>query len=97
MSSIDKKFYGVATGTYSTTRMMGQMLGMGFMVMMFNFYLGRGQITPVVYPLFLRASKMLFVFFGILCSAGMLALLLPKENRGCTETVENRPVECTSR
>jgi EmrB/QacA subfamily drug resistance transporter len=88
MSSIDKKFYGVAAGTHSTTRLVGQMIGMGFIVFMFNYYLGRAQITPALYPLFLKATKVLFALFAVICAAGLFALMLPRGNKECTKEAD---------
>lgn len=53
MSSVDKRFYGVASGTLGTMRLTGQMLSLGVAMLVFAVYLGRVQITPEYYPLFM--------------------------------------------
>jgi hypothetical protein len=43
--------------------------------MIFALYLGRVQITPQYYPLFLKSAKVLFVIFAVLCCGGIAASL----------------------
>jgi EmrB/QacA subfamily drug resistance transporter len=75
MSSVEKRFYGVASGTLGTMRLTGQMFSMGIAILIFAIYLGHTQITPEYYPLFLKSTRSAFVFFGILSSGGVLASL----------------------
>src|SRR3990172_5968818 len=44
MSSVDKRFYGVASGVLGTMRLTGQMLSMGVAMLIFSLYLGRDRI-----------------------------------------------------
>jgi len=75
MSSVEKKFYGVASGTLGTMRATGMMFSMGMVMVIFVIYIGRAQITPPYYPLFLKSLKMIFAIFTILCLAGIFASL----------------------
>ena len=75
MSSVEKRFYGVASGTLGTMRLTGQMFSMGIALLIFAIYIGHTQITPESYPLFMKSTRSAFIFFGILCSAGVLASL----------------------
>jgi MFS family permease len=75
MSSIENRFYGVASGTIGTMRMMGMVLSMGITILIFSIYIGRVRITPEYYPLFLRCTKMAFTFFTVLCVGGTFASL----------------------
>jgi MFS family permease len=75
MSSIEKRFYGVASGTLGTMRLTGQMLSMGIAMLIFAFYMGHTQITPEYFPLLLESTRSAFILFGILCSGGALASL----------------------
>ena len=52
MSSVEKRFYGVASGALGTMRVTGQMLSMGMTMLIFAIYIGRVQITPEYYSLF---------------------------------------------
>jgi MFS family permease len=75
MSSIDKKFYGVGSGILATSRMIGQSFSMGFTTLVFALYLGHVQITPSLYPVFLKSAKLLFLFFAVLCCVSIAASL----------------------
>jgi EmrB/QacA subfamily drug resistance transporter len=75
MGSVEKKFYGVASGTLGTMRAVGQVLSMGTTILIFSVLIGNVQITPDTYPHFLRSVRWAFVFFSVLCSGGILASL----------------------
>jgi len=76
MSSVEKRFYGVASGTLGTMRLIGQMLSMGIAMLIFAIYIGKVQITPEYYPLFLRSAKVAFIIFAALCFGGIFASLV---------------------
>ncbi len=75
MTSVEKKYYGIASGTLGTMRLTGQMFSMGLAVLLFAIHIGHEQITPEYYPAFLISIRTGFVFFGILCSFGIIASL----------------------
>jgi EmrB/QacA subfamily drug resistance transporter len=75
MSSVETKFYGVASGTVGTMRLIGQMLSMGISMLLIALYVGRVEITPEYYPLFLKSAKVAFVIFAALCFGGVFASL----------------------
>jgi len=75
MSSVQKKSYGVAAATVGTMRLTGQMLSMGIAMLVFAVYIGRAEITPENYPLFLRSAKTAFIIFTVLCFGGIFASL----------------------
>ncbi len=75
MSSVEKRFYGVASGTIATMRHVGQMMSMIIATTMFAIYIGGTQITPEYYPLFLRSTQSAFIIFAALCFAGIFASL----------------------
>ncbi len=75
MGAVDKKFFGVASGMLSTMRTLGQMLSISIPTLLFALYIGRVQISPEYYPMFLRAAKTAFVVFSCLCFAGIFASL----------------------
>jgi EmrB/QacA subfamily drug resistance transporter len=81
MSSVDKNYYGVASGTLATMRLVGQMLSVGIVMLMFALFIGQVQITPANYPLFLVSSKMAFIVFTVLCFAGIFASLARGKSR----------------
>ena len=75
MSSVEKRFYGVSSATLGTMRLTGQMLSMGIVMLIFATYIGRVQITPEYYPLFLTSVKVAFIIFATLCFGGIFASL----------------------
>jgi len=71
MSSVEKRYYGVASGSVATMRLLGQMLSLGTVTLVFALVIGRVQITPVLHPVFLASVHYaLFIFFG-LCLCGI--------------------------
>jgi MFS family permease len=75
MSSVDKRFYGVASATLGTMRLIGQTFSLGIAVLIFALYIGRARITPEYYPLFLTSMKLAFIIFALLCFGGIFASL----------------------
>ncbi len=75
MGSVEKRYYGVASATLGTMRLTGQVFSMGIAMMIFAIYIGRVQITPEYYPLFLKSMKSAFAIFAVLCFGGIFASL----------------------
>jgi len=75
MGSVERRFYGVAAGTVSTMRLIGQMLSMGLAMLVFAVVIGRVEITPEVYAQFLSSVRIAFIVFAALCFAGIFASL----------------------
>ncbi len=93
MSSVDKKYLGVASGTLATMRLAGGMMSMGTVMIMFGlFRIADVMITPRYHAQFLRSSKAAFTVFALSCFAGIFACLkkekkaspgaLPKDEAG---------------
>jgi hypothetical protein len=76
MSSVENRFYGVASGTLGTMRTIGMVLSMGITILIFSIYIGKVQITPEYYPVFLKCLKIAFIFFTVLCLGGTFASLI---------------------
>lgn len=75
MSSVDKKFYGVASGTMATMRVIGQTLSMGIVMFMLTLFLGKIQITPEYNGQFLESTRVTFFIFAFLSFLGVFASL----------------------
>jgi len=84
MSSVEKKSYGVASGTLGTMRATGMMFSMGMAMMIFAILIGRAQITPPFYPAFMKSMKVAFAISTGLCVAGIFASL----SRGKVRSVQ---------
>jgi len=57
MSSVQRRFYGVASGTVRTMRLTGQMFSQAIALVTSAWYLGNAQIMPENYPQFLMVMK----------------------------------------
>jgi EmrB/QacA subfamily drug resistance transporter len=75
MSSVENRFYGVASATLGTMRLTGQMLSMGIAMLILAIYVGKVQITPEYYALFLTSMKTAIAVFAALCFLGIFASL----------------------
>jgi EmrB/QacA subfamily drug resistance transporter len=75
MGSVEKKFYGVASGILGTMRATGMMFSMGVVMLLFSLYMGRVQITPSHYALFIKSMKAAFTISAVLCLAGIFTSL----------------------
>lgn len=73
MSAVEKRFYGVASGTLGTMRSIGQVLSLGIALLIFAIFIGKVQITPEYYPEFIHSSRVAFTVFAVLCFAGIFA------------------------
>jgi len=81
MSSVEKRFYGVASATLATMRQIGMMFSMGIVMLIFAIFIGRVEISPEYYPVFVRSVKIAFVIFAILCFGGIFASLARGKTR----------------
>ncbi len=86
MSSVDKRFYGVASGMLGTMRLTGQMFSMAMTLLLFALYIGRVQITPEYYPLFLTSMKTAFIISAALCFAGIFASIARGKTHGLSSS-----------
>ncbi|MDA8425163.1 MAG: MFS transporter [Treponema sp.] len=75
MGSVDRRFYGVASATLGTMRLVGQMLSMGIAMLVVSLYVGRAAMTSSSNPLFLKSMHVGFAIFAGLCVAGVFASL----------------------
>ncbi len=75
MSSVEKKYYGVASATLATMRLVGQMFSMGIAMLIFAVVIGKVKITPDKYPAFLVAMRVAFTVFALFCFVGIFASL----------------------
>ena len=76
MSSVEKRFYGIASGAVGTMRLLGQMFSMGIATLLFALIIGRAQITEAYYPAFIKCVKVAFIIFSVLCFIGIFFSLV---------------------
>jgi EmrB/QacA subfamily drug resistance transporter len=76
MSSVKRKYLGVASGTVGTARQMGMMFSMSISIVFLAVFLGREKITEATTGDFIMAQRGAFLVFGVLCVLGVLASLV---------------------
>ena len=75
MGSVKKKYFGVASATLSTMRLLGQTFGMGLILVIFAVYIGAVQFTPQNYPELLTSIQITFIISVILSVIAIFASL----------------------
>ncbi|MEN6330318.1 MAG: MFS transporter, partial [Methanobacteriaceae archaeon] len=88
MGSVERRFYGVASATVSTMRLIGQTLSIGIATLIFALLIGRVQITPAQFPALLESIHLCFIIFTVLCFVGIFASLKRDGSKG-ENKVEN--------
>jgi MFS family permease len=73
MSCIEKRQYGIASGSLGTMRLLGMTISMGISTMILSVYLGSVQITPEYFATFVKGIRAAFMIFSLLCFGGIFA------------------------
>ncbi|MGC9516770.1 MAG: MFS transporter [Methanomicrobiales archaeon] len=71
MSSVNKKYYGMASATVSNMVFTGQLLSMGVVIMVFSIQMGTAAINEANNLCFLNCMKTIFTIFTIISLIGM--------------------------
>jgi EmrB/QacA subfamily drug resistance transporter len=71
MGAVDKKYFGVAGATLSNVRSMGQIFGIGIVMLIISAILGNAQIMPSNYPELFTSIKIAFVAIAVLSAVGI--------------------------
>ncbi len=71
MSSVENRYYGTASASAGTMRVVGQILSMSMTIIVFSILIGRSEITPDKYPGFLKSMNIIFIVSAILCFIGV--------------------------
>lgn len=72
MSSVEKRFYGVASASLATSRQVGMMLSMGIVMMIISVIVGRVAITPAEHTQLLASVNISFMVFAALSVVGIV-------------------------
>jgi EmrB/QacA subfamily drug resistance transporter len=91
MSSVEKRYYGVASGMNGTVRLVGQLLSMGIAMMLFSLLIGRVEITPAYYPQFITSLHYAFILFTIFCIIGIASSLMRGKRQPAAGVHPGRP------
>lgn len=71
MGAVEKRHYGLASGTVATMRLLGQMFSMAMATIVLTLIVGRQAIVPENYDLFLRSIHTVFTLCALLCLTGV--------------------------
>ena len=71
MSSVDRRYYGIASSTIGTMRLVGQALSMAIVSFIFAANLGQAKIGPAVSTELIISTRSAFVIFAVMCVIGI--------------------------
>ncbi len=75
MSSVDSRFYGLASATLATMRLVGQSLSMGIAMLVFAVIIGDRGISSANSALLVTSARWIFGILAAACALGVLASL----------------------
>ncbi len=75
MSSVDKKYFGVASATLSNMRSVGQIFGMGIVLIIISSILGNAQIIPSNYPELISSLRFSLIAIAVLSAVGIFTAI----------------------
>jgi len=87
MSSVEKRYYGVASATLGTMRLTGQMMSMGIAILIFTLFIGNAKVTAAVRDQLQPAIRTAFIIFAATCFLGIFASVA----RGSLRRQEGEP------
>lgn len=73
MSSVERKYYGLASATMGTMRLTGQSLSMGIAIMAISIAVGNIDLSIAPHPQFIGSMRITFVICLVLCLFGIYA------------------------
>ena len=73
MSSVDKKYYGLASATMGTMRLTGQAFSMWIAIMAISIMVGNVEISPAVHSQLMSSMRITFIICLVLCLFGIYA------------------------
>lgn len=71
MGAVEKRFFGIASGTVATMRLLGQMTSMAVAMVVFALFIGHEAIAPANYGRFLHGVQVCFTISAIVCTVGI--------------------------
>lgn len=76
MSSVEKRFYGIASATVGTMRTTGMMFSMAIAALSIHVFIGDEKVTADNLSEFIMSSKIVLVIFTILCFIGIFTSMV---------------------
>lgn len=75
MSSVERRFYGVASSTLGTMRLTGQAISMAIATLIIDLYLGSAPLSPANAAPIVKSVNTAFIVFAATCFVGIFASL----------------------
>jgi len=75
MGSVEKRFYGVASSTSGTMRLIGQAVSVAIATLIIDLYVGSAQLGPATADLLQKSVNVAFIVFAVTCVGGIFASL----------------------
>ncbi len=79
LSSVNKKYFGVASATLSDVRSMGQIFGLSIVMLVISLIMGNVQIMPSNYPQLIESLRISLVAIAIFSAIGIFTSVLARE------------------
>lgn len=79
MSSVEKKYYGIASATVSTMRTTGMMFSMAIAALSIHLFVGDAEVTNNNLSEFILSSKVVLIIFTILCFIGIFSSMVGRK------------------
>jgi len=76
MSAVDKKYFGIASATLSNVRSIGQIFGIGIVMLIISTILGNAKIMPSNYPELLMSFKISIIALAVLSAIGIFTSII---------------------
>lgn len=76
MSSVERKHYGIASGSVSTMRTVGMSASMAVVTLVFAVLIGQAEIAPESYPEFSSSVRLALGIFATVCLIGIVPSLV---------------------
>lgn len=71
MGSVERRYFGIASGTVATMRLLGQMISMSVATVFLVIYVGRKEIGPDNLQFFLQSMHSCLLLFVLFCVVGI--------------------------
>lgn len=85
MSSVDKQYYGFASATAGTMRLVGQSLSMGIAMMSISILIGDIKFSSDVHTELMYSMRITFIICSVLCVFGVYASWVAKDKTNKAE------------
>jgi len=75
MGSVAPQFYGIASSSISTMRLVGQSVSIAIVSLLMSHYMGNAALTSSAAGMLMKVFRAAFIIYALLCLAGIFASL----------------------